>query len=52
MVCDFCGSEEEFVRRIVMDADYDRLHAPALYACLECSIKKEEERTMNCERDI
>jgi uncharacterized Zn finger protein len=52
MVCDFCGAEEETVRRIVMDSDYNRLYAPALYACLKCSIEKEEERIQNCERDI
>jgi hypothetical protein len=51
-VCDFSGSEEKMVRRIVMDADYNRLYAPALYACLKCSIEKEEERKENRERDI
>jgi len=52
MVCDFCGSVEELVRRIVMDSDYNRLYAPALYACLKCSNKKEEERKHNCEREF
>ena len=52
LVCDFCGSEEETVKRIVIDVDYNRLSVPALYACSECSIKKENERTMNRERDI
>lgn len=44
--CDFCGREAEQVRRVALDAGYDRLlkpHAPR-YACPSCSEAKERER--------
>lgn len=46
MRCDFCGKETDYVRRVALDKDYDRLTVrhKVKYACEECSIKKEEER--------
>lgn len=44
--CDFCGQETETVVRVAIDTDYDRLavrHAK-MYACPECSKKKDQER--------
>ena len=45
--CDFCGERVESVRRVVLDRDYDRLVTPhrELYACADCSEKKERART-------
>lgn len=44
--CDFCGQETDFVVRVAIDADYDRLSVKhhKRYACLSCSEKKEKER--------
>jgi hypothetical protein len=44
--CDFCGEPVESVRRVALDRDYDRLVTPhrELYACAECSEKKERAR--------
>lgn len=44
--CDFCGEQVESVRRVALDRDYDRLLTPhrELYACAECSEKKERAR--------
>lgn len=44
--CDFCGCETDFVVRVALDKDYDRLSVKHLkrYACLPCSEKKEKER--------
>jgi hypothetical protein len=44
--CDFCGGESESVRRVALDRDYDRLRLPhrELYACPECSARKERRR--------
>ena len=44
IMCDFCGFKVLMVRRIALDGDYDRLSDRALYACGECSEKKENER--------
>lgn len=44
--CDFCGVETDFVVRVVIDKDYDRLTVrhEKRYACRACSEKKEKER--------
>jgi hypothetical protein len=44
--CDFCGRKVDRVRRVALEADYDRLsrrHA-VRYACSECSERKSDER--------
>jgi C4-type Zn-finger protein len=42
--CDFCGKNTDEVKRIALDVGYDRVLAEALYACSECSDRKELER--------
>ena len=44
--CDFCGADTEFVIRVAIDKDYDRLtiRHEKRYACISCSEKKESER--------
>jgi hypothetical protein len=44
--CDFCGASVPRVRRVALDRDYERLRSPhrALYACPECSERKERAR--------
>ncbi len=44
--CDFCGEQAASVRRVALDANYERLQTPhrELYACPPCSERKEEER--------
>ena len=44
--CDFCGDVVPSVRRIALDHEYERLRTPhkELYACPECSDRKERER--------
>ena len=42
--CDFCSTETDVVRRIVIDNDYNRMGTKAMYACIECSEKKDRER--------
>ncbi len=44
--CDFCGAEVSSVRRVALDAGYDRLQTPhqERYACAPCSEKKDRER--------
>jgi hypothetical protein len=44
--CDFCGAEVPSVRRVALDADYERLRTPhrELYACPACSEAKERSR--------
>lgn len=44
MKCDTCGKEVLEVRRVVVDADYDRSMARALYNCPACYAKKESDR--------
>jgi hypothetical protein len=45
--CDFCGKSVERVRRIALDAGYERLQTPhpVRYACPDCSEAKERSRT-------
>lgn len=44
--CDFCGKTVERVRRVALDAGYERLQTPhpVRYACPECSEAKERRR--------
>jgi hypothetical protein len=44
--CDFCGESSARLRRIALDAGYERLQTPhkERYACPECSDRKEKER--------
>ena len=44
--CDFCGEVAASVRRVAIDAGYERLQTPhkELYACPSCSEKKERGR--------
>jgi uncharacterized protein with PIN domain len=44
--CDFCGAEVPSVRRVALDADYERLRTPhrERYACPACSESKERSR--------
>lgn len=43
--CDFCGAEVASVRRVALDAGYDRLKPHTeKYACEACSERKERER--------
>lgn len=44
--CDFCGADADFVIRVALDKDYDRLTVRHVkrYACKSCSEKKEKER--------
>lgn len=46
LVCDFCGARVPRVRRVALDADYERLQTPhrVRYACPRCSAAKEAER--------
>jgi ribosomal protein L37AE/L43A len=45
-VCDFCEEDVDEVKRIALDVGYDRVLAEALYACSECSDRKELERKL------
>ncbi len=42
MKCDTCGKESTEVKRVVLDAGYDRTLAKALYNCPDCYQKKED----------
>ena len=44
--CDFCSTESDSLRRVALDAGYDRLTEKHVqkFACAECSEKKEAER--------
>ncbi|MDX1649849.1 MAG: hypothetical protein R3263_08335 [Myxococcota bacterium] len=44
--CDFCGEVVPTVRRVAVDAGYERLQTPhkELYACPPCSERKERAR--------
>lgn len=44
--CDFCGDVVPTVRRVAVDAGYERLQTPhkELYACPPCSARKERAR--------
>jgi hypothetical protein len=50
--CDFCGAEVPAVRRVALDADYERLRTPhrERFACPACSERKERERREAGER--
>ena len=45
--CDFCGIYTDEIKRVVLDVEYDRVLAKVLYACTDCSYKKELERKSN-----
>ncbi|MBI5644225.1 MAG: hypothetical protein HY954_12210 [Deltaproteobacteria bacterium] len=51
--CDFCGKETDFVTRVALDRDYDRLTVrhEKRYACAACSEKKEKERLDRLSRE-
>ena len=44
--CDFCGEHVASVRRVALDANYERLQTPhkERYACPDCSEQKDRER--------
>jgi uncharacterized protein with PIN domain len=46
MRCDFCGEEVAAVRRVALDANYERLQTPhqERYACERCSERKDRQR--------
>ncbi len=50
--CDFCGVESDTVQRVAVDAGYDRLTVKhrKMYACPECSVKKDAERRDTAEK--
>ncbi len=43
-VCDTCGKEVEFLRRDVVDENYNALTKPPLWNCEECYEKKRTRR--------
>jgi DNA-directed RNA polymerase subunit RPC12/RpoP len=45
MKCSTCGKETTEVKRVVIDAGYDRTLAKALYNCPECYDKKLKARS-------
>ncbi|VAW36235.1 hypothetical protein MNBD_DELTA02-7 [hydrothermal vent metagenome] len=51
--CDFCGKAVDSVARVALDRGYDRLTVvhSKMYACQECSKKKEAERQKRTVRD-
>ena len=44
LTCDTCGREAEFLRRDVVDLDYNALTKPPLWNCEECYAKKRRQR--------
>lgn len=44
MKCDTCGKEVAEVRRVMVDAGYDRTLARPLYNCPECYQAKERSK--------
>ena len=46
LACDFCGEEVLAVRRVALDADYERLRTPhqERYSCEACFHRKERLR--------
>ncbi len=42
--CDTCGKESAEVKRVIVDAGYDRVLAKPLYNCPACYEKKEESK--------
>ncbi len=51
--CDICGRESERVSRVAVDEGYDRLTVrhEKMYACQECSLKKEKERVERMKKE-
>jgi len=51
--CDFCGKPSDHVVRVALDRGYDRLTVKhsKMYACPECSKKKEDERLERMKRE-
>ena len=47
MKCDTCGKETPQVRRVIVDAGYDRVLAKPIYNCAECYEKKEASKKKN-----
>lgn len=45
MKCDTCGKETTAVKRVIVDSDYDRTLAKAVYNCPDCYEKKERLKT-------
>ena len=43
-VCDFCEEPVNQVRRVLIDGEYERVKAKALYACEKCSEEKDRQR--------
>jgi len=41
MKCDTCSKETSEVKRVIVDAGYDRVLAKPLYNCSDCYAKKE-----------
>ncbi|VAV85190.1 hypothetical protein MNBD_DELTA01-1701 [hydrothermal vent metagenome] len=52
--CDFCGKVVDSVARVALDRGYDRLTVKhsKMYACQECSKKKEAERLKRTAQDL
>jgi uncharacterized Zn finger protein len=46
MKCDTCGKESQEVKRVVVDAGYDRTLAKPLYNCPDCYQKKEDAKKL------
>ncbi len=44
MKCDTCGKTVQEVKRVVVDAGYDRTLAKALYNCQDCYRLKEDSK--------
>ena len=44
MTCDTCGKETPVVSRVVIDKDYNRANARAVYNCPDCFERKNRER--------
>ncbi len=43
-ICSTCGKESPVVSRVVIDREYNRANAKALYNCPMCFQKKDTER--------
>lgn len=51
--CDFCGHESDRVSRVAVAEGYDRLTVrhEKMYACPQCSEKKEKERLERIQKE-
>ena len=51
--CDFCGHESDSVSRVAIAEGYDRLTVrhEKMYACPQCSEKKEKERLERIQKE-